>query len=175
MRVLFQDEGRFGRISDLRRCWGPLPHRPEVGQQIVREFVYTLGAVSPGDGMLSSLIMPWVDADIMSIFLAHTANEFADDFCILFLDRAGWHIAGNLRVPPSIKLLFLPPHSPELNPIEHLWDHIRENYFRNRVFDSLDQVENTLVDALQALYASPDIVRSMTNFDWLNTLCLQYN
>jgi hypothetical protein len=175
VRVLFQDESRFGRISNLRRCWGPLPQRPNVGQQIIREFVYAMGAVSPNDGMFCSLLMPRVDADIMSIFLAHTALEFADDFCILFLDSAGWHIASNLRIPPSMKLLYLPAYSPELNPIEHIWEHIRENYFKNQTFDSLDQVEATLVDALRSLYVNPNIVRSMTNFDWLNTLCLTCN
>jgi len=175
VRVLFQDESRFGRISDLRRCWGPLPKRPEAGQQVIREFVYSIGAVCPGDGALSSLIMPWVDAEIMSLFLAHTAREFAGDFCILFLDSAGWHIAKNLRVPRSMKLLYLPPYSPQLNPIEHIWDHIRENHFSNRVFSSLDDVENTLSAALKGLSAMPETVKSMTNFHWLNTLCLLYN
>jgi hypothetical protein len=175
VRVLFQDESRFGRISDLRRCWGPLPNRPDVGHQVVREFVYTIGAVCPADGMLSSLIMPWVDAEIMSVFLAHTASEFSGDFCLVFLDSAGWHIAGDLRVPSSMKLLFLPPYSPELNPIEHLWDHIRENYFSNRVFTSLDHVENTLIEAISSLSSNPNTVSSMTSFDWLNTLCLLSN
>ena len=172
---MFQDEGRFGRISDLRRCWGPLPLRPETGHQIIREYIYTLSAVSPSDGRLCSLIMPWVNTETMSIFLSHTAEEFADDFCILFLDCAGWHIARDLRVPCSMKLAFLPPYSPELNPVEHIWDHLRENHFKNRVFDSLDMVENTLVDALRSLDSQPDIVHSLTNFHWLNTLCLLYN
>jgi transposase len=119
--------------------------------------------------------MPWVNTETMSLFLSHTAKEFAGDFCILFLDCAGWHIARDLHVPCSMKLAFLPPYSPELNPVEHIWDHLRENYFKNRAFDSLDMVENTLVEALRSLDGQPDVVRSLTNFHWLNTLCMMYN
>jgi transposase len=111
----------------------------------------------------------------MSIFLAHTAKEFADDYCILFLDGAGWHRANNLRVPSSMKLIFLPPYSPELNPVETLWEHIRENYFKNLVFDSLDEAELILVKALHSLYGQADLVKSMVNYHWLNTLCLTSN
>jgi len=173
--VLFEDESCFGRISDHRRCWGPLPHRPEAGQQVVREFVHALAAVSPHDGSLACLIMPWLDTEIMSIFLAYTAQEFSGDFCLMFLDGAGWHRANDLRVPPSMKLLFLPPYSPELNPVEGVWEHLRENYFANRVFDTLEQLEKRLCQALNHLINHPDMVRSMTNFHWLNTLCLMYN
>ena len=128
VRILFEDESRFGRISDKRHCWGPLPKRPQVGQQIVRESIYTIAAVSPYDGSITSLIMPWLDSEIMSIFLAHTAQIFSNDFCILFMDRAGWHIAESLRIPKNMKLLFLPPYSPELNPVEILWSYIKVNY-----------------------------------------------
>ena len=119
--------------------------------------------------------MPWVDAEVMSIFLAHTAEIFSPDFCLVFLDGAGWHRANELRVPESIRLLFLPPYSPELNPVEHLWDHLRDNYFGNSVFESLDQVEQLLHHAMRNLINQSHLVQSMTNFSWLNTLCMMYN
>ncbi len=172
IRVLFEDESCFGRISDQRRCWGPLPSRPEVGQQIVREFIYALAAVCPYDGRLTSLVMPWVDTEIMSIFLAHITQEFAGDFCLLFMDGAGWHKAKELKVPKSMKLLFLPPYSPELNPVEPIWDHLRENYFANRAFDSLGEVEERLCQAIRGLILNPNTIQSITCFHWLNTLCM---
>lgn len=175
VRLLFQDEGRFGRISDHRRCWAPMFKRPIVGQQVIREFLYAVAAVSPLDGRLASLIMPWVDAETMSIFLSHTAKEFPNDFCLMFLDSAGWHRASELRIPKNMKLLFLPPYSPELNPVEPLWEHLRENYFGNRVFNSLDEVEELLCEALKTLMSQSETVRALTNFDWLNTLSLTYN
>ena len=70
VRLMFQDEARFGRINDPRRCWAPRGFRPEVGMQIVREYTYAFGAASPHDGTLDTLVLPVVTAEAMSIFLA---------------------------------------------------------------------------------------------------------
>ena len=89
MRILFQNEGRFRRISDARSCWAPLPLRPAVGSQLVREFVYAYVSVCPADGQMTSLILPWIDARLMGLFLAHTAAQFPNEYCVLFLDGTG--------------------------------------------------------------------------------------
>ena len=174
MRLLFQDEGRFGRISDRRRCWAPLPSRPVVGHQVVREYVYVMSAVSPKDGRLVSLVMPWVDSEVMSIFLSHTAQEFPDDLCVLIFDGAGWHRANDLRVPKNMVLIPLPPYSPELNPVEHIWDYLRDA-LGNKILHSLDEVIDFLCATITPLFQQPEVVRSMTCFDWINTLCLTSN
>jgi hypothetical protein len=171
VRLLFQDEGRFGRISDRRRCWAPLPSRPVVGHQVVREYVYVMSAVSPKDGRLVSLVMPWVDSEVMSIFLSHTAQEFPDDLCVLIFDGAGWHRANDLRVPKNMVLISLPPYSPELNPVEHIWDYLRDA-LGNKILHSLDEVIDFLCATITPLFQQPEVVRSMTCFDWINTLCL---
>lgn len=175
IRLLFQDEGRFGRISDRRRCWAPLPMRPTVGSQIVREYVYALTAVSPQDGALATLVMPWIDTDTMSVFMEFTAKQFANDFCIMFLDGAGWHRAHALRIPANVRLIGLPPYSPELNPVELVWDYLRDNYMGNQVFESLDQVMDVLEKGLHEIGKQPNMIKSMTNFDWINALSLTYN
>jgi hypothetical protein len=171
VRLLFQDEGRFGRISDRRRCWAPLPSRPVVGHHVVREYVYVMSAVSPKDGRLVSLVMPWVDSEVMSIFLSHTAQEFPDDLCVLIFDGAGWHRANDLRVPKNMVLISLPPYSPELNPVEHIWDYLRDA-LGNKILHSLDEVIDFLCATITPLFQQPEVVRSMTCFDWINTLCL---
>jgi len=167
VKILFEDEARFGRISDQRRCWAPMWTRPIVGRQVIREFVYAIVAVCPESGDIPSLVMPWVDTEIMSIFLTYTGMELKNTHCLMFLDRARWHIAKDLRVPKNLSLLPLPPYSPELNPVEHIWDHLRENYFGNAVFDSLQEVENTLCSGLHALGKDKKLVSSLTYFDWL--------
>ena len=144
--------------------------RASVPQQVVREYLYSFVALCPFDGQFSCLTLPWADASTMSLFLEHTALEFAGQFCLMFVDGAGWHIASDLKVPPTIKLLPLPPYSPELNPVEHIWDHLRENTFKNTAFDSLDDVVDTLCAGLKNLHESPETVRSLTSFDWINTL-----
>jgi hypothetical protein len=175
IRILFEDEACFGRISDHRRCWAPLPKRPDVGRQVVRQFVYNMAAVSPYDGALSSLIVPYVDAEIMSVFLAQVAKEFKGEFCLVFVDGAGWHHARGLRIPRYMKLLFLPPYSPELNPAELLWEHLRENHFANHAYETLAEVEDVLCEAVRNLMDDTAAVKSMTLFPWLNTLRLMYN
>lgn len=175
MRILFQDESRFGRINKEKRSWSPGLFRPKVATQVVREFVYAVAAVSPLDGLLSSLVLPWVNAVTMSIFLHHTAAQFPNDFNIMFLDGAGWHRSNDLCVPENIKLVFLPPYSPELNPTESLWEHLRENSFRNRAHETLEEVETVLCRGLMNLHENPKIVQSLTCYRWINTICMTSN
>jgi len=167
MRLLFQDEGCFGHISDARSCWAPLPLLPSVSSQLVREYIYAYVAVSPADGQMSSMILPWVDAHLRSIFLAQTAAQFSNEDCVMCLDGAGWHKAHELTVPRNMKLLALPPHSPELNPSEHVWEYIRENDIRNQIFNTLDEVMDTVETSLRHLHKAPEELRSMTAFPWI--------
>jgi len=175
VRILFQDESRFGRINEERRSWSPANIRAEVATQVVREFIYAVAAVSPLDGLISSLVLPWVNTTTMSIFLNHTAMQFSDDFNIMFLDGAGWHKSNDLRVPENIRLVFLPPYSPELNPAESVWEHLRENSFGNRSFETLDEVEEVLCAGLKKLHDNPLIVKSLTCYKWINTISLTSN
>jgi transposase len=164
---MFQDEARFGRINDPRRCWAPLGLRPEVPAQIVREYTYLFGAVSPQDGVLDTLILPEVHAEAMSLFLAEVAQRHPRDYILMVLDGAGWHRAHDLVVPNHMRLVFLPPYSPELNPAEHVWEEIREKWFPNLVFQSLEAVEDRLAEAALDLENHPDLVASIAGFEWV--------
>ncbi len=162
--LLAQDEGRFGRISTCRRAWVPSGVRPRAPRQVVRESSYVFAALAPAQGRLTSLILPAANTTMMNLFLEHVAHEFGDHFIIMQIDRAGWHHANALIIPENIRLLPQPAHSPELNPVEHIWDDLREKHFHNHVFPSLDTVEATLVDGLRELMADQERVRSMTYF-----------
>jgi len=164
---MFQDEGRFGRITNPHRCWAPSGIRPDVPSQIVREYLYAFVAVSPQDGIVDSIILPEVDTEAMSIFLAEVSSRHPQEFVIMFLDRAGWHRSNNLRIPENIRLLWLPPYCPQCNPVEHIWDEIREKWFANRVFNSLDAVEDTLFDALVNIENDPGRIQKLTGFEWV--------
>src|SRR3974377_388467 len=97
LRLMFQDEARFGRINDPRRCWAPKGFRPEVGMQIVRDNTYAFGAVSPHDGILDSLVLPVVTAEAMSIFLKEVARRHPEEFILMFLDGGGWDRGDDLE------------------------------------------------------------------------------
>lgn len=84
------------------------------------------------------------------------------------MDKAGWHRSHDLKIPENITFLFLPPYSPELNPVENIWDYIREQKgFNNHTFNSLDEVTDNLEKALYELYDEKDTVRSICLFKWI--------
>lgn len=169
---MFQDEGRFGLLGTPRRCWAPRGTRPVVGARLERKYIYAFSAVSPHDGVMDSLVLPWVNAQTMSLFLAEVSQRHAEEFVLMVMDQAGWHLAGELIVPQNMRLLMLPPYSPELNPAEHLWEAVREDCFANHVFADLDAVESALTTGLCQLEADPARTRSMTGFGWITSISL---
>ena len=118
---MFQDEARFGRISDTRYCWCRRPTRPLVHAMVTQQYTYAYGAVSPQDGAFDSLMLPYVNSDCMQIFLDEIACRYPNDNVVMVLDGAGWHKSNDFHLSDNLRLLFLPPYSPELNPQEHLW------------------------------------------------------
>jgi len=167
LRLMFQDEARFGRISRTRYCWARKPLRPLVKTMLVHQYVYAYGAVSPQDGHFDSLVLPRVNSQCMQIFLDEVAQRHAEENIIMVLDGAGWHRSQRFKMPDNLRFHFLPPYSPELNPQEHIWDELREKYFHNRAFDSLDALEDQLVEGLRQLEMSPQLVRSITGWTWI--------
>ncbi len=142
--------------------------RPLAPRQVIREYIYVFAAVCPEIGRMSSLILPRADTEMMNLFLNQVSLEFQDSFVIMLLDQAGWHLSKNLLLPENIRCIPLPPHSPELNPVEHLWDELREKHFHNKAFDNLDAVEDTLCEGLAHLMACPDKLRTLTDFEYLH-------
>ena len=83
--------------------------------------------------------------------------------------RRAWvgHRSGKLKAPANIYLLYLPPYAPELNPIEHVWDELREKFFHNRVFSSLQALEEHLAAALKTMGKNWQTVRSIVSWPWI--------
>ena len=166
LRLMFQDEARFGRISDTRYCWAKRPMRPMVQAMLTHQYTYAYGAVSPADGKFDSLVLPQVNGECMQVFIDEIAQRYPTENIIMILDGAGWHKAA-FALPENLKLHFLPPYSPELNPQEHLWDELREKHFHNKVFDSLDALEEQLLSGLRALEADAKTVKSISGWEWI--------
>lgn len=164
---MFEDEGRFGRINIPRRCWAPKGTRPTTGAQIVREYTHVFAAVNPVTGDMDSLILPEVNTEAFSYFLTEISQRHPAELIVMFMDKAGWHKAKDLRIPENIRIRFLPPYSPELNPSEHIWDEIREKWFPNRVFKNMNAVENALVNALITLENDANRIKNLTGFEWI--------
>jgi hypothetical protein len=167
IRLMFMDEARFGRISDTRCCWCPRPFRAVCYAMVSQEYTYAYATVSVMDGRMDSLILPSVNGDCMQLFLNEISTRYPNDRMIMVLDGAGWHRNESLTIPDTIRLLSLPPYAPELNPVEHLWDDLREKDFHNLVFDSLDALEDHLEAALRAMENDHDRVHSIVAWPWI--------
>ena len=96
---------------------------------------------------------------------AHVAPEA---HAVLLLDQAGWHLSGRLEVPAHISLLPLPPRAPELNPMENVWQFLRDNWLSNRVFASRDDIVAHCCDAWNKLIEQPWMIMSIGLRDWAN-------
>jgi putative transposase len=101
----------------------------------------------------------------MNVFLKELSSAFPDDLIILACDRASWHRANALNVPNNIRLIFLPPSTPEMNPIEQIWKEIRKRGFRNEIFQTLEKVVDRLCITIRSL--SDQTIRSITGRAWI--------
>ena len=167
VRVMFQDEARFGRLSNPRRCWAPASVRPVVGRALVREYVYVYAAVTPKDGKLDWMTSAQMNTASMNAFLGLISRRYPDEYVVMVLDGAASHRSRDLRVPSNMALIRLPSYSPELNPAEKIWDEIREKEFANRVFDSLGAAITQAIWGLKRLELAPSALRSLTYWSWI--------
>ena len=117
---------------------------------------------------MTSLILPMANTEMMNLFLAQVAEDFQEHFIIMLMDQAGWHTSHPLEIPENIRLINFPPRSPELNPVEHIWEELKEKNFANKAFPSLDEVEHTLCLGFNQLARNPEQLCSMTKFPYLN-------
>ena len=104
----------------------------------IREYTYAYGAVSPIDGDIVSLVLPKCNTYCMNLFLAEVSKQYPDDYILMVADNAAWHTKSKgLIVPENIEIFPLLPYTPELNPIEMIWEEIREKFFKNKLFKTL--------------------------------------
>jgi transposase len=103
-----------------------------------------------------------VNTDVMNAFLKQFSRELpADVHAALALDRAGWHVAGALRVPDNITLILLPPKSPELNPVENLWHYLRSHFWSNRLYRNWEELKRAATNAWRRVCLVPELVQSV--------------
>ena len=162
---MFQDEAGFGRINKPKRCWCQKGIRPSTPCHHIREYRYVFGAVDPISGDNFFLIMPKCDTVCTNIFLNKLSEKFPQDNILLICDGAAWHKTKQLKIPDNIKITFIPPYTPEMNPIEQIWKEIRKIGFKNECFNKLDDVVDRLCDVICSL--TPEIIKSITGRKWI--------
>jgi len=164
IRLMFQDEASFGRINEPRRCWCPKGVRPVVPSLKIREYMQCYGAVEPFAGDSFFLVLPKTNIECMNIYLEKLSGYIGDDYLLLITDRAAWHTSKKLQVPENIRIVHIPPATPEMNPIEQIWKELRKS-FKNELFKTLDGVIDRLCQAINNL--TPSTITRITGRDWI--------
>jgi transposase len=165
--VLYFDESRFGTHSKIGHGWFKKGTRTGVEMKLGFKNFYLYSAVSPISGKNTSLIFSSVNTACMTAFLQELSREYCGKKVVLVLDGAGWHRAKALAVPANITLMYLPPYSPELNPVERLWLYIKRNTIRNRIYLTLDELQNSICDFLLSITEAQ--VASICNASYLHS------
>ena len=166
------DEHRLGLRPVLRRQWAPKGRRPVAVGHPRYEWLYLYGFVHPGTGEVVWFVCGTVDTGLLGAVLAAFAEATGageDKLVILVLDNAGWHISGDLAVPPGIELAFLPPYTPELQPAEHLWP-LANEAVANKHFATLKDLDAALSERCRTLAAMPEVIKAATSFGWWPTV-----
>jgi hypothetical protein len=166
--VWAQDEHRLGLLPVVRRVWAPKGQRPIARVRRRYEWLYVYGFVRPSTGRSWWCLLPTVNTPPFALALATFARDEgldAEHRAVLVIDRAGWHVSHDLRLPVGIDLVFLPAASPELPPAERLWPLIDEP-LANRAFPDLDALEAVLIERCQRLDADPQRLKTYTHFPW---------
>lgn len=168
MELWSEDEHRLGLKPILRRVWARRGERPQARVRPRYEWLYLVGFVHPESGRTSFWLVPRIDAAIFAEVLRAFAEEQQASRrkpILLVLDRAGWHVARDVKPPEGVRLVFLPPYSPELQPAERLWS-LCDEPLANRSFERLNQLEAVLGQRCQTLADRPELIRDHTLYHW---------
>jgi transposase len=170
--LMFQDEARFGRMSDPRACWAPSPYRPLVTQALIREYKYEYAAIAPHTGRLDYMLADKMNTESMNKFLRQVSHSHWNKFIIMIVDGSSTHKSLSLKIPVNIGLIILPPYSPELNPTERIWNIIRRDCLANKYFKSLEEAMAQVKLGLAELQADRKALKSLSNWPWISGILI---
>jgi len=165
LKVLAFDEARFGLINWHRRRYCPKGFRPPYVVRRAYEWSYLYAAVDPTSGESFCLYLPGMDGLCFEAFLEHLGEAYADHHLLVVLDGAPSHTSGRIALPENVSLMRLPAYSPELNPVERWFQEFRRA-LSNRIFETVELLQEALTKALEPYWQEPTRLRSLTGFSW---------
>ncbi|WP_265035308.1 MULTISPECIES: IS630 family transposase [unclassified Wolbachia] len=165
--VFFFDESRFGTHSKVGHGWFKKGSRTQVKVKIGRENFYLYSAINPRNGDDVSLLAPHVNTDCMNIFLEQMSKDLGTREAFLIMDCASWHRSKGLKTPENITIIYLPPYSPELNPVERFWQHLKDNLIKNKMYDSIKLLENAVSEFIRDITESS--IKTICSVNYLSS------
>lgn len=166
MKVFAQDESRLGLMTIIRRIITGKGVKPIAPFQHTYKTLYLYGVVEPLTGDHFFFSFSHLDTICFQAFIDQVAATFSDTFNILLLDRGTFHRAKALEIPQNMYFIFQPAANPELNPIERVWQYLKER-LAVKNFASLDELFNAVSRILQGI--THEILQSLTGFDYFTT------
>ena len=118
-------------------------------------------------GIRTGLVLPFCNTETMALHLAKISLAVAPGaHAVVLMDQAGWHTTGKLGIPGNISIIALPAKCPELNPVENIWQFMRDNWLSNRVFSSYDNIIDHCCEAWNKLVNQPSRIMSIGRRNW---------
>jgi len=161
VNLYFQDESRFGLMTHIGRCLTAKGIKPIVKYQHAFKNTYLYGSFSPINGDSFVYEIEGTTSEIFYRYLVEFSKHKPKELKIVIIDNAGFHSLKNYDIPENIKLIRIPPYTPELNPSEKIWHYIKQS-FKNKVFGELSQVKKWLHDFIRN-NLNNEIIKSITH------------
>ena len=167
VKIWMMDEARFGLHTEMRRLWGVKGQRPVVTRQIKYEWDYLYGSLDVVSGQAHFCQFPSINLEWDHAYLNDLTKTNSDVIHVIIRDQAGFHLRdGDPRLPGRVRIIDLPPYSPELNPCEQLWDVIKDE-IGNRVFETIDLLREAITPTLKRYWDDADAVLRLVGRDWI--------
>jgi putative transposase len=167
LEIWFADEARGGQKNKIPRRWAKRGTRPAAPKDQRTQSAYIFGAICPAEGKGVGLVLPRCTTAGMPLHLAALSQAVAPGAqALVLVDRAGWHQSKRLVVPANITLLPLPAKAAELNPVENIWQDMRETWISNRIFASYGDILDPCCEAWNKLTDRPWLIMSIGLRDW---------
>jgi len=165
--IWFQDEARFGQQNQTTKIWAKRGSRPRVVRQQQFDYGYLFGAVCPSSGATEAFISPLVNKEAMTQHLKQI-SEATDEgrHAVVVMDGAGWHTLDTASPFNNVTIMKLPPYSPELNPIEQVWQWLRQHCLSNRIFKGYEDIVESISGAWNSFISDVERVKSICTRDW---------
>ena len=166
--IWIQDECRVGQQGTTTRMWAEKGSRPRAIKQLQFTNTYIFGAVCAAQNQHSAVIVPYSNTAAMQEHLNAIAKVVSKGrHAVIVLDRASWHTTKKLNVPENLSLLPLPPYSPELNPVEQIWQLLRDRFLANRCFDGYEDIVDACVHAWNSFTQLPGKIEKLCSRAWM--------
>lgn len=170
IEIWWQDEMRLGQKNGLVRQWARRGTRPRQPADQRYQSAYLFGAICPARGTGAAVLMPKANTRAMQLHLNEISRAVARQaHAAVIMDRAGWHTTGKLKIPRNITIILLPSRSPELNPVENIWQYMRQNWLSSRVFPTYGAILDAGCDAWNKLINEPDRITAIGMRKWAHT------